>query len=574
MSSFSGSVRGSSIESSPEAGTQARVMKQSTRDAPSVFQANSNEEFNFGEEWAQHPKFLPAGNNAADDIETPVANKYSSVNLDKILLNTLTDFPADAGMQLPTAPSGISPLLRLKAPPVEVSKTASTSSRSGHTLTHGDDPAINTLKNNGSFNSSDGKLPIVELKEVSPEPEAACRSPSAGRGSGKRSKKERQLKRILVASYCSFVAVWLPTLVALIYLVTKQRDMIQAVKANFVTPPNITPPLILEPTTDTQDLTASLLGKRPVPLMPISPNTTEMSSLMHRPDLYISYFGVDYEPVHAVRGNCSANVQREVYKDIILASQVARSVRLHSTDCYQADYALQCINDFNLDLGVSLGVRISSDADENVHQIFDLLHILAKYSPKLIDSIFVGDRAISRGHVAAEDIIGYIVLIREFLQATGISDIPVGTTEYVDAWSPELVAAVDIAGIAVQPYAEEVPAENAAEWIKHQVEVDFPGQIWPKVMHNVVVTMLGWPTREELGDQGQSEGGQDTGAEALKTFQRDWVCSHAVQRDRQLYYWRELVDSDSSGDNGVHGHMGIFDANRSLRPNGLVQCEA
>lgn len=137
---------------------------------------------------------------------------------------------------------------------------------------------------------------------------------------------------------------------------------------------------------------------------------------------------------------------------------------------------------------VSLGIWLSKDLDANRDEISRALRII-RYAPaRTIDRVFVGNEAVLRGDLTADQVASYMRQVRRGLARR----IPVGTAEPWHVWRsyPELADASDFVGAHYLPFWEGAGAETALRDVKRAV-AETRVMFWDKP---IVLAEVGWPS--------------------------------------------------------------------------------
>jgi exo-beta-1,3-glucanase (GH17 family) len=207
------------------------------------------------------------------------------------------------------------------------------------------------------------------------------------------------------------------------------------------------------------------------------------SPLEHGEKLYC----VSYAPFHGRQTPLDQSTQTEpaqIDRDLAQLAKITDCVRTYSVD-FGLDRVPELARKHGLK--VLLGLWQSSHADRNRYQITTGIE-LAKKFPDVVRAVIVGNEALLRGEVSAQN-------LAETLRAVK-AQVPQPVT-YADVWEfwvrhRELAAAVDFVTIHILPYWEDhpIPARNAADHvasIRKQVAAEFPGK-------EIVIGETGWPS--------------------------------------------------------------------------------
>jgi len=198
-------------------------------------------------------------------------------------------------------------------------------------------------------------------------------------------------------------------------------------------------------------------------------------------------------------------------------------------------------------LTVSLGIWIGSDLELNEKEI-ELGIRTALASRRVIDRVFVGNEAIMRGDVSADQLNAYIKRVRDALP----NRIKVSTAETWSTWllNPEIGQNVDFITIHLLPYWEGVPVKSALGSLQRwyaDVQDEFPDK-------PIVIGECGWP----------STGRTRRAAEASQANQAYFIRNFVqLAMDKGYdYYLVEAYDQPwKAGNEGAVGaYWGLFDA--------------
>jgi exo-beta-1,3-glucanase (GH17 family)/cellulose synthase/poly-beta-1,6-N-acetylglucosamine synthase-like glycosyltransferase len=190
---------------------------------------------------------------------------------------------------------------------------------------------------------------------------------------------------------------------------------------------------------------------------------------------------------------------------------------------------------------VSLGIWIGNDLAKNETEIETGIKV-ALANRRTIDRVFVGNEAILRDDVTANQLNAYIRRVRAALP----NRIKVSTAEPWSTWllTPEIGQYVDFIGIQLLPYWEGIAPRASFPFMEHQfqhVRDEFPEK-------PIIISETGWP----------SEGRTNKYAEASLAneayFIRAFVQFAMVQG--WDYYLMEAFDQPSKG--GAEGAVGAY----------------
>ncbi|HEV2561605.1 MAG TPA: glycosyltransferase family 2 protein [Rhizomicrobium sp.] len=198
-------------------------------------------------------------------------------------------------------------------------------------------------------------------------------------------------------------------------------------------------------------------------------------------------------------------------------------------------------------LTVSLGIWIGPDLDLNEKEIDTAIRV-ALANRRVVDRVFVGNEAIMRGDVTADQLNDYIRRVRAALP----NRIKVSTAEPWSTWllSPELSQYVDFISIHLLPYWEGVPVKDSLGFLQRayaHIQDEFPDK-------PIVIGESGWPS------EGRTRGGAEASLANEAYFIRNFV-QLAMEKGYD-YYLIEAYDQPWKGGNegAVGAYWGMSDA--------------
>ncbi|KAJ2236830.1 hypothetical protein H4R99_004129 [Coemansia sp. RSA 1722] len=150
-------------------------------------------------------------------------------------------------------------------------------------------------------------------------------------------------------------------------------------------------------------------------------------------------WGLNYSPYNT-DGSCPD--VNTVAGQLAKVASVTKNIRLYSTDCLQFENALQAITSNNLGLSIHAGIWISDGQSRMQSDLDQFVSAAKKFGTGLIKGVSVGNEDISKG-MSESTLIGYINQVRSRLQAEGLGNIPVYTTEQDALFSSPMAAASD-----------------------------------------------------------------------------------------------------------------------------------
>jgi exo-beta-1,3-glucanase (GH17 family)/cellulose synthase/poly-beta-1,6-N-acetylglucosamine synthase-like glycosyltransferase len=255
--------------------------------------------------------------------------------------------------------------------------------------------------------------------------------------------------------------------------------------------------------------------------------------------------GVTYYPSHTYTSDQLKHVPPErIEADMAQLSRFTGHLRT-----YTVNYGLDKVPEIarRYGLTVSLGIWISADFDKNEKEITKALNVILA-NRRVIDRVIVGNEAIMRGDVTAEQLGGYIHRIREALPGR----IKVTTAETWSTWllHPEVGAYCDVIFVHLLPYWERTSIDESVSFVQSHfdlVQAEFPDK-------PIVIGEAGWPS------QGRSYGRAEASLANEATFIRNFV---QLSLDKGYdYYIIEAYDQPwKAGNEGAVGaYWGLFKA--------------
>ena len=255
--------------------------------------------------------------------------------------------------------------------------------------------------------------------------------------------------------------------------------------------------------------------------------------------------GISYSPSHLFTQKQHDMVSPErIDRDMQQLSQLTGRVRT-----YTVSNGLDRVPDIarRYGLTVSLGIWIGPDLDANEQEVEKGIRV-ALANRRTIDRVFVGNEAIMRGDVTADQLNAYIKEVRAALP----NRIKVTTAEPWSTWllTPELAQNVDIISIHLLPYWEGVYVKDSLIFLQHafgHIQDQFPDK-------PIVIGEAGWPS------EGRTRGNAEASLANQAWFVRNFV-QLAMEKGYD-YYLIEAYDQPWKGGNegAVGAYWGLFDA--------------
>ncbi len=201
-------------------------------------------------------------------------------------------------------------------------------------------------------------------------------------------------------------------------------------------------------------------------------------------------------------------------------------------------------------LSVYLGAWVSSDKNATQKELTNLIEI-AKQDKSILKALIIGNEALLRKDVSAEQLISYINFVK-----SEFTDIPV---TYADVWefwlkNPNIATATDFITIHILPYWEDIPipVKETPEHIQKildEVKTVFPNK-------EILIGETGWPsfgrTRENAVPSLSNQ------AEYIRNF------LDLADQNNLKYNLIEAFDQPWKriSEGAVGGYWGIFDKDR------------
>lgn len=197
-------------------------------------------------------------------------------------------------------------------------------------------------------------------------------------------------------------------------------------------------------------------------------------------------------------------------------------------------------------LRVTMGAWLDKNHDRNEEEIRHV--IAAARNNHNVDRIIVGNEAVLRGDLTADELVSYLKRVRVEV------NVPVSTAEPWHIWlaHPELAKNSDFIAIHVLPYWEGVSVDEAVNFVLdhyRQVQAAFPDK-------RVVISEVGWP----------SDGRTRANAKATPANEGRFLRAFLNTADKLGidYYVMEAFDQPwkASLEGAVGAYWGLFDASR------------
>jgi len=235
----------------------------------------------------------------------------------------------------------------------------------------------------------------------------------------------------------------------------------------------------------------------------------------------------------------------ELERDVAILSRYGTRIRTYAATESSAIPRLAMQYGMRVNQGAWLDRRL----DNNDVELRSLIGLVRAFPN--IERVTVGNEAILRSDLTAEQLIPYLDRAREAL------DVPVSTAEPWHVWLkyPQLAEHVDYIAVHLLPYWEGVPRRVALEDVLkryREMQDAFPDK-------HIVIGEVGWPSN---GDRFRySEPSVQDQAQFLRRF-------FALAEKEELdYYIMEAFDQPwkEAGEGRVGAYWGMFSADRELK---------
>jgi exo-beta-1,3-glucanase (GH17 family)/cellulose synthase/poly-beta-1,6-N-acetylglucosamine synthase-like glycosyltransferase len=258
--------------------------------------------------------------------------------------------------------------------------------------------------------------------------------------------------------------------------------------------------------------------------------------------------GVTYYPSHTFTSDQLKHIPPDrIDADMAQLSRITGHVRT-----YTVNYGLDKVPEIarRYGLTVSLGIWIGADLDKNEREIDKALSTILA-NRRVIDRVIVGNEAIMRGDVTADQLNGYIRRVREALPAR----IKVTTAETWSSWllHPEVGEYCDVIFVHLLPYWEGANIRASMGFLLgayNHVQEEFPDK-------PIVIGEVGWPS--EGRTMGNAEASLANEAYFIRTF-----VALAMDKGYDYYIieaydqpWKAAIEGKGGA---VGAYWGLFNA--------------
>ncbi|QXH34760.1 glycosyltransferase [Pseudomonas muyukensis] len=238
----------------------------------------------------------------------------------------------------------------------------------------------------------------------------------------------------------------------------------------------------------------------------------------------------------------------EIRQDLEQLNKLTDNIRIYTVEGTQAEVPHLAEE---LGLRVTLGVWISNDQERNEREIEKAIG-LANTSRSVV-RVVVGNEALFREEVSAEQLIGYLDRVRAAVK------VPVTTSEQWHIWKehPELAKHVDLIAAHILPYWEFVPMQDSVQFVldrARELRKQFPRK-------PLLLSEVGWPSN------GRMRGGADATQADQAIYLRTLV--NTLNRRGYNYFVIEAYDQPwkASDEGSVGAYWGVYNAERQQKFN-------
>lgn len=275
-------------------------------------------------------------------------------------------------------------------------------------------------------------------------------------------------------------------------------------------------------------------------------NDAEIMQLMTEDNLKFMFTGMSYAPEGVIEPQCGVQL-RNVLLDMARLSKITGSIKTYGTQCRQAEFILEAINQLNLNMTVSLGVWIGLNDEINTEQMKEMKRVILKYPRKYFRSIFIGNEVIYRNDKNVTELMDYIKNTKEFLKSNNITDLPVGTSEIGSMITKNMFTEADFVGANIHPFFGGVDAEFGTRWVlDYYYNEILPLKSAVNTSTPLIISEVGWPY------QGGEFIRSVAGSWEYQQFLSDWLCTTPVDILNECFFfeaydepWKKIWWSDN-----------------------------
>ena len=292
-------------------------------------------------------------------------------------------------------------------------------------------------------------------------------------------------------------------------------------------------------------------------------NDVEIKNMMETDDLKFMFSGIAYAPEGVMEPECGATL-RNVILDIARLSKITGSVKTYGTQCRQAEFILEAIDQLQVNFTLAMGVWIGSDEATNQKQLQVMKDLIKRYPRKYFRSIFIGNEVIYRKEKTVSELMGYVREAKNYLLSLNISDLPVGISEIGSQITKEMFIDCDFVGANVHPFFGGIDSQYGTRWVLDY----YHNQLLPlkesiNTTTEIIISEVGWPY------QGGEFIRSVAGSWEYQQFLNDWLCTSPANILNNCFYfeafdepWKRIWwDNDRTWET----EWGFFTSDRKMK---------
>ena len=241
-----------------------------------------------------------------------------------------------------------------------------------------------------------------------------------------------------------------------------------------------------------------------------------------------------------------------IRQDLERQSTLTKRIRTYTVDA-GLDIVPYLAKDYGLK--VSLGIWLSDDMPLNEKMMVKGIKAVND-NPGVVDRVFIGNEAVLRGELTAEQLSAYILQAKK---AITNKKIEIGTVDVPALWinHPEMAKESAFIGINLLPYWEGVAADKSMDWVEDyvvQMKEKFPKK-------KIVITEAGWPS------EGRVKKGAVPSPAMAAYFYRHFL--NLATAENYDYYILEAFDQPFKAvkEGAVGAFWGVLDAEGGYKFN-------
>ncbi|KAJ1957565.1 hypothetical protein EC988_000764 [Linderina pennispora] len=273
-------------------------------------------------------------------------------------------------------------------------------------------------------------------------------------------------------------------------------------------------------------------------------------------------WGLCYSPYNN-DGSCPA--YESVESGLNAVADVAKNIRLFSTDCSQLKLALKAITKNDLDMGVYAGLWITDGDQRKNSDVAAFIDAAKAYnSSDLIRGVSVGNEETFKNMNSAQ-VVGHINDVRSKLRGAGLGHIPVYTTDVDSHFTPEMAKASDVVNVNVYSMFDGSPItmDQAVQRVIARA--------------NHVRDSVAQGKKVRISESGWAAGGNLKGMpltlENQQSYLRKFKC--AAEQAGFEYFFFEAKNADwkkSMKQADYEYNFGVFDSNFGHKLDFSIKC--